>query len=82
MPQDAPVRFIAFAELKGRGVPFTRQHLSRLEVAGQFPARVQLGKGTVRWIESEIDEWARSRPRGPIQMPERAPRRRKSPRAA
>jgi prophage regulatory protein len=73
VPQDAPIRFLAFADLEQRGVPFSRQHLSRLEAAGEFPARRQLGKGTVRWIESEIDEWARSRPSGPIDVAARKP---------
>jgi prophage regulatory protein len=68
VPQDAPARILAFAELKGRGVPFSRQHLSRLEAAGQFPARIQLGACSVGWIESEIEEWIRSRPRGPIDL--------------
>jgi predicted DNA-binding transcriptional regulator AlpA len=73
VPQDAPVRFLAFADLEERGVPFSRQHLSRLEAAGEFPARVQLGKATVRWVESEVDAWARSLPRGPIDVAGRKP---------
>jgi prophage regulatory protein len=35
--------------------------LKRLEAAGQFPARVELGKNSVGWIEHEVDEWIASR---------------------
>ena len=66
MPQDTLDRILTFAALKEHGVPYTRQHLSRLEVAGRFPQRVQLGEGRVGWLEGEVDEWIRSRPRGPI----------------
>jgi prophage regulatory protein len=72
VPQDAPApapgRVLAYPELKPYGVPFTRQHLSRLEAAGQFPARIQLGRCSVGWLRSEIDEWLSSRARGPIAL--------------
>jgi prophage regulatory protein len=82
VPQNAHARILNFAGLKERGVRFSRQHLSRLEATGQFPARIQLGECSVGWIESEVDEWIRSRPRGPIALQERAPRRKASPEAA
>jgi prophage regulatory protein len=68
LPQDTPVRILNYAGVKGRGVPYTRQHLSRLEAAGRFPKRVQLGEGRVGWLEGEVDDWIRSRPRGPIDL--------------
>jgi prophage regulatory protein len=49
-----------------RIVPYTRQHAGRLEKAGQFPQRVQLGANKVAWWESEILAWAKSRPRGAL----------------
>jgi len=75
--QDASgrIRILNYAGVKGRGVPYTRQHLGRLEAAGRFPERVQLGEGRVGWIESEVDDWIRALPRGPIPMPERARRK-------
>ncbi len=36
----------------------------RLERNGQFPKRLRLTGGRVGWIESEIYEWIKSRPRG------------------
>jgi prophage regulatory protein len=57
-------------------VPYTRQHISRLERAGEFPQRVRVGANRVAWRESEIDAWIESRARGPLQarIPAPAPR--------
>jgi hypothetical protein len=49
-------------------VPFTRQHGARLEKRGEFPQRRQLGAGRVAWDEEEIEEWIRSRLRGPLEF--------------
>jgi prophage regulatory protein len=38
-------------------IPYTPQHIARLEKAGQFPKRVQLGPSRVGWLESEIIAW-------------------------
>jgi prophage regulatory protein len=38
----------------------------RRERAGTFPKRVQIGRQSIGWIESEIDAWIASLPRGPI----------------
>jgi len=34
----------------------------RLEREGKFPARVQIGKRSVGWIEQEIDDWIENCP--------------------
>ena len=39
----------------------SRMHLYRLERAGGFPKRVQLGPNSVGWLEDELDEWIRER---------------------
>ena len=39
------------------GVPYSFQHIARLEKAGQFPQRMQLGPNRVAWYCSEIEEW-------------------------
>lgn len=38
-------------------VPYSPQHISRLERLGEFPRRVKLGANRVVWIVSEIEEW-------------------------
>ncbi len=50
--------FLSYEDLKKRGVPWTRQHLLRLEKLGKFPRRVRLGDSTVGWLDDEIDEWS------------------------
>lgn len=49
-------------------VPYTRQHIMRLEAEGKFPARVQVGGNRVAWLEHEVDAWieARAAERGKV----------------
>ena len=42
-------------------VLYSPQHIARLEAAGQFPKRVQLGQNRVGWVEAEVLEWLRER---------------------
>lgn len=38
-------------------VLYSPQHVARLEKAGQFPKRVQLGPSRVGWVEDEVLDW-------------------------
>jgi prophage regulatory protein len=38
-------------------VLYSPQHIARLEKAGQFPKRVQLGANRVGWVEREVLDW-------------------------
>lgn len=60
-PDNKP-SFITKKELLKR-IPYCDQHILRLEKAGKFPRRLDLGTNRVVWIEREIDEWMMSRPR-------------------
>lgn len=42
-------------------VLYSPQHIARLEKAGQFPKRVQLGPSRVGWVEDEVLDWLRQR---------------------
>ena len=42
-------------------VCYSPQHIARLEKAGKFPRRVQLGPNRVGWVETEIEDWIRDR---------------------
>lgn len=42
-------------------VLYTPQHVARLEKAGLFPKRVQLGLNRVGWVEAEVLEWLEER---------------------
>ena len=38
-------------------VPYTIQHIYRLEKRGRFPPRVRVGANRVAWVHSEIMAW-------------------------
>ncbi len=42
-------------------VLYSPQHVARLEKAGEFPKRVQLGPNRVGWVEEEVLDWLQSR---------------------
>ena len=44
-----------------RMVPYTPQHILRLEKRGKFPRRVQVGPNRVAWLLFEIQAWISAR---------------------
>lgn len=38
-------------------VLYSPQHIQRLEKAGKFPQRIQLGPNRVGWVEDEVLDW-------------------------
>ena len=42
-------------------VLYSPQHILRLEKAGEFPKRVQLGRHRVGWILEEVEDWLQKR---------------------
>jgi len=54
------MRIISKRQLKEM-IPYSLQHIARLEKAGLFPKRVQLGPNRVGWIESEVLDWIQER---------------------
>lgn len=42
-------------------VLYSPAHIDRLEKAGRFPRRVQLGPCRVGWVESEVLDWLHER---------------------
>jgi prophage regulatory protein len=62
--EETTVRIITFKELKAlKGIPFSREHLRRLEAAGKFPKRVRLAEGgdSYGYLEKEIDDYLTAR---------------------
>jgi prophage regulatory protein len=55
--------FVTYAGLRELGIPFSRVHIRRLELAGKFPRSVLLGDRSVAWRRRELDEWINARPR-------------------
>jgi prophage regulatory protein len=48
-------------ELKTIGIPYSPQHIARLERAKLFPQRIILGQCRVAWCYGEICEWIAER---------------------
>ena len=42
-------------------VPYSRNHLRRLEAQNQFPKRICIGANRVAWLRDEIDQWISDR---------------------
>ena len=42
-------------------VPYSPQHIRRLEHADQFPRRVRLGANRVGWVREEVEGWINAR---------------------
>ena len=45
-------------------VPFTPQHILRLEKQGKFPKRIQIGERRVGWYLTDVEAWLAERVRG------------------
>jgi len=54
------LRIITKKELR-QLVPYTAQHILRLENANKFPKRVPIGTNRVGWLLVEVQEWLRKR---------------------
>lgn len=46
---------------KNYGIPYSRQHIARLEADRKFPLRVTLGQCRVAWVEAEVVQWIEER---------------------
>lgn len=55
-----PCRLITRAELR-QIVPYTGQHILRLEKTGKFPRRIKVGANRVAWLLSEVEGWVAAR---------------------
>ncbi|MFN0135088.1 MAG: helix-turn-helix transcriptional regulator [Phycisphaerae bacterium] len=42
-------------------VPYTPQHILRLEKQHRFPRRIRIGERRVGWLLSDIEAWLESR---------------------
>ena len=42
-------------------IPYSQNHLRRLEAQGSFPKRIRIGANRVAWVREEIDGWIEAR---------------------
>ena len=54
------LRFSAVSHKTG----LSRTTIWRRERSGDFPPRIRLGGRSVGWLDSEVEAWLESRPRG------------------
>jgi prophage regulatory protein len=60
-PQDLPQLVIRPAQI-GHVVGLSRPMVYRLERAGAFPKRRQLGPRATGWLFGDVQDWVQSRP--------------------
>ena len=60
---DIEMRILSKRQLKEL-VLYSPQHVARMEKAGPFPKRVQLGPNRVGWVEAEVLDWLQHRLEG------------------
>jgi len=55
-------KLVSKKELKTvMGVPYSPQHIARLEAVGRFPKRIRLGPNRVAWLQAEVEGWIEER---------------------
>jgi prophage regulatory protein len=42
-------------------IPYSQNHLRRLEAKGQFPKRIRIGENRIAWLKDEVDSWIEER---------------------
>jgi prophage regulatory protein len=51
-------RLLIYPQLRQeKGIPYTPEHLARLEKLGKFPQKIKMSYRQVAWFEDEIDAW-------------------------
>jgi prophage regulatory protein len=55
-----PSTFILAQEMTGL-VPFSPNHLRRLEAQGDFPRRIRIGANRIAWLRDEVEQWLADR---------------------
>lgn len=55
------MKLLSLADLKAKGVSYSRAHLHRLIRGGTFPKPCKLGPNRNAWPEHEIDRWIEQR---------------------
>lgn len=60
MEQQQSDKVLRKTDLLAR-IPLSDATIWRLEKAGSFPKRIQLGGNSVGWVESEINNWLEQR---------------------
>lgn len=57
---DTKPRFMRSQEV-AEAISYSPNHIRRLEKAGLFPKRVQIGANRVGWVRAEVEQWINDR---------------------
>lgn len=56
------IKVIALKDLKPvKGIGYSRVHIGRMVKVGAFPSPIKLGGNRVAFVETEIDDWLKSK---------------------
>ena len=62
---ESAMRLVTWKELKTiYGIPYSAQHVARLEADNKFPKRLKLSAyrgGRVAWVAAEVEAWIETR---------------------
>ena len=42
-------------------IPYSANHLRRLEAKGHFPRRIRIGANRIAWLRVEVEQWLADR---------------------
>jgi prophage regulatory protein len=55
-----PPELIFAPEISAK-IPYSTNHLRRLEAQGDFPRRVRIGANRIAWLRAEVEKWLSDR---------------------
>lgn len=61
MEHTKPKPILVRSNELGDIVPYSPNHIRRLEAVGKFPKRVQIGANRVGWVRAEVEQWLNDR---------------------
>ena len=61
MEHNKPKPFLVRSNELVTIVPYSMNHIRRLEEAEQFPKRIQIGANRVGWVRAEVEQWLHDR---------------------
>jgi len=60
MADDRTTDLMLACEITQR-IPYSQNHLRRLEASGDFPRRIRIGPNRVAWVRTEVNNWLQIR---------------------
>ena len=61
MERSTPISALVRSNELAAIVPYSMNHIRRLEYAGDFPKRVRIGPNRVAWSRAEVEAWIDAR---------------------